>query len=184
MKVYEAAIKLWPQNGWAHYELGMTKMRDRMTDLGIKPKPVGDNPEIHTPEILAHYAESRKHDPLQTAAYQGLGENIVPRIQAAIRLRGVFEKGAKASPDKTATLAELITLSNDLQTAEQDELALEARLVAVIRRGGFRPEDHPFLTKSLRRLVSGDETEAVLNRLAGGVLVLRQIVAPEPGKAK
>ena len=181
MADYDAALKAWPQCGWAFYERGFTRMADRLDAM----KQAGANRdtfEIHTPEITSDFAESRRHNPFMINAYQGKAPNVRERILAII----AAEKGIKAVRDKGAKnpagADELILLSNQFQKAEQDELALVVRQMAVIRRGGFRPADHPFLTRSLQRLALGPITDDVLARLAGPAMVLRRLVEPEADK--
>ena len=176
---YEAAIKAWPQSGWAFYERGFTRMSDRVDAM----KRAGETPEtfeIHTPEVVDDFAESRRHDPFMIQAYQGSGAGVQDRFTAILRaveeFRALAGNDAKAPP----TVDALVALSDHLQAAEQDELALVVRQVAVGLRGGFRPVDHPFLTVSLKRLAPGEITQEVLDRLAGpGPLTLRSLVEPK-----
>jgi hypothetical protein len=70
-------------------------------------------------------------------------------------------------------------LATACQEAEIHELALAIRQILVARRGRYAPEDHPFIATSLRKLAPGTQTEAVIKRLAGGTLKVRQLVAPE-----
>lgn len=180
LKLYEEALRQWPQNGWCHYEIGMTRMMTRMEAA----EGGGEDTVIHTPEVVASYAESRRHDPFQVKAYQGSDPDVTSRLNAALRIGPLYKKIEKGGPTRPITLDEMIAFSNALQTAGQDELALVARQVAVIRRGDFRPEDHPFLTKGLRRLAPGDDTETVLKRMMGPPLSLRQLMVLEPNEGK
>jgi len=70
-------------------------------------------------------------------------------------------------------------LADSLQNANQHELALATRQILVSRRSSYAPADHPFITKSLQKLAPGKPTDETLERLAGGKLAFRQLIAPE-----
>lgn len=80
---------------------------------------------------------------------------------------------------------DLLKMSEILQLAEVDDLALVTRQISIVRRGRYTPEDHPFISKSLRRLVPGLQAEATIAKLAGAGLNTIQIFqAPVRGKAE
>jgi hypothetical protein len=58
------------------------------------------------------------------------------------------------------------------------DLALAACQVLVARRGRYHPNDHPFISKSLRELAPGPVTERVLERLAGEQVTALRLIAP------
>jgi tetratricopeptide (TPR) repeat protein len=181
---YREALAAWPQNGWAHYELGYTLYFQQLIAAGEK-LPAPDSIEVNTgrspsPAVAAAYAESRKHDPFQLKAYQGADP---------VAIRGFLALAEKGMPawqqiarqvDRPAKDAVLEQLAAACQEANNDELALTIRQVLVARRKDFAPVDHPFISTSLRKLAPGKQTEQTLKRLGGsGKLELRQLVAPE-----
>jgi hypothetical protein len=181
---YRAALALWPQNGWAHYEIGLTLVsRFELASVGEVTPPDSAVVAVNTgrknpPEVAAAFAAARRHDPLQVAAYQGSDPDVI---------RGFLALGKKGKPawNRLAQTAEPVVedrwihqAADAFQEAGIHDLALVLRQVLVARRGSYRPEDHPFIAASLRKLAPGRETEAVLKRLAGGRLAVRQLVEP------
>jgi hypothetical protein len=171
---YRKALLSWPQNGWASYELGLTMMTEPREDRIKKTKTVAG----HTLAVLDAFERARSHDPFQLGAYQGEPNVAGPRLTALReKVLPVWQKLNK--PGAHISDAELLTFSEGCQHAGIDELALVARQLVVIHRGRYRPDDHPFITKSLRRVAPGDETEAALRGLAGSKLKFRRLVEPE-----
>src|SRR5262249_12396290 len=70
-------------------------------------------------------------------------------------------------------------LAAGCQEAGAHELALAARQGVVARRGRDDPSDHPFIATGGRQLAPGKDTAALRERLKGGKLTVRQLVAPE-----
>jgi hypothetical protein len=129
--------------------------------------------------VKAAYARARLHDPFQIHAYQGGDKEVIQGLMALVKDgMPAWEKLLKAGQGKVDDEV-IATLGAVCQQAGSHELALAARSVLVARRGGFAPADHPFITTSLNKLVPGKQTEAVLKRLAGGELQLRQLIAPD-----
>jgi tetratricopeptide (TPR) repeat protein len=183
---YRSALALWPQNGWAHYEIGLTLVSRLELKTGGKATPpdtavvAANTGRKNPPEVVAAFAAARRHDPLQIAAYQGSDPDVI---------RGFMALGKQGKPawDRLAQTREPVVedqwihqAAAAFQEAGIHDLALVLRQVLVARRGSYRPEDHPFIAASLRKLAPGKETEAVLKRLAGGRLAVRQLVAPLP----
>lgn len=181
---YREALDIWPQNGWAYYELGFTLRTQQLIAAGEKLMPMGaartTTKVAFSPEVETAFAKSRHHTPFQYMAYQGhdqeviqgflaLGKKVVPAMKTLRR------DGNAAEKDRA-----LEQLAEGCQEAGAHELALVARQILVARRGRYDPADHPFIANSLRKLASGAQTEAVLKRLAGGRIAFRQLVATEP----
>jgi tetratricopeptide (TPR) repeat protein len=179
-KKYREALKIWPENGRAYYELGYTIRTQDMIAAGVKPEmpspgkmvfKANDKDEAKVPfsaQAKNANAQCRKYSPFMYEAYQGdnpttlqfvkaMGTDIIPALQGL----------AQPTNDAAATDRNLEQLAKGLQDAEQDELALLTRQVMVARRQGFLPVDHPFIVTSLRRLAPGADTETTLERLAG-----------------
>jgi hypothetical protein len=100
------------------------------------------------------------------------------RGRAAIdQLRNTIGSGTSDKmPDQV-----LVAFAEACQGAAAHEYALVARQVIVARRGRFDASDHPFFSTSLRALAPGDETETVLERLAGAQLHMA-LLTPRPTK--
>jgi tetratricopeptide (TPR) repeat protein len=185
LKKYEAALALCPQNGHAHYEWGLTFRQQKWAAAGlaVEAKPgkiiVDDKRRLTPAEAAAAFAKARRHDPFQWHAYQGDDKEVVNSLRPFLD-KGMrnWEKITKAHP-KLVEDPVIAGLSEGLQVGQCHDLALVTRQIVVARRGGYAPEDHPFLTTSLRKLAPGDDTEEVLKRLGGFALKFRQLIAPE-----
>ncbi|WP_395745574.1 hypothetical protein [Prosthecobacter sp.] len=166
---YDAALRLWPLNGWAAYERGTT--------LRIRDKD-------DTEEVVKAFAQSREIQPFQFHAWQGSKKDIPGMVEMMTEMPGLWEPSQK-SIKHMMTQEELLKMSEILQLAEVDDLALVARQIYIVRRGRYAPEDHPFISKSLRRLAPGVQAEATIAKLAGAGLTTTQIYkAPVPGRAE
>jgi tetratricopeptide (TPR) repeat protein len=183
---YDEALAAWPQNGFAHYEIGYTIYAQALVAAGEKPPTPGNvivNGKRELPvKTLAAYAKARQHDPLQFMAYQGGDPAVIDGFRAlAGRGLPVWQKLVK-SPESQIDDAALKDLAEACQDAGIHELGLVVRQVMVARRGRYSPPDHPYFTTGLRKLAPGGQTDALLERLATGVLKVRQVVVPEPEK--
>jgi hypothetical protein len=184
LKKHAAAIAICPQNGFAHYEWGLTKRQLEWTEAGFKPELkngqllVNAGPKTSKP-VAAAFAQARRHDPFQWRAYQGEDKDAIEGLMILLK-KGMpnWEKLANAR-GKLVDDDVIQELSEGAQGAHVDELSLALRQIVVARRGRFAREDHPFIAASLRRLAPGETTEAVLARLAGKDVSLRQLIAPE-----
>ncbi len=179
MKQYEEAVAVWPQNAWAHYEIGFAFLAREMEADGEKIElgtvSVNRNPRW-SEKPAPHFAEARRHDPFRWRAYQGTDQRVIAAfLTLTERVLPAWEKilQGRVSDDVLAEFA------SGCQAAGLDELALVARQVLVARRGRFDPSDHPFIAKSLRRLAPGEVTEVTLERLASERLPFRQLIKPE-----
>jgi hypothetical protein len=154
---YDAALKIWPRNSWALYEKGFSVY----VNEGVKK---GD---AELPALVRNlYARSRKVDPFQWSAWQGTVREI-PGMQEMWQVaRPLWEESLK-DLNYRMNDDELEKFADTLQLAQVDDLALVARQILIQHRGRYAPEDHPFISRSLRRLVPGDRTEATLAKLAG-----------------
>jgi hypothetical protein len=184
VKKYQAALAIWPQNGLAHYELGLTLRQQEWVAAGEKlPKPgsVAVNSKLkHSAEVDVCFAQSRRHDPFQINAYQGDNKEVIAGFMSLSKSgmpawQKLTKNRAEQQPDDV-----LKQLAASCQEAGIHDLALAIRQMVVARRNTFRPEDHPFITVSLNKLAPGETTDITLKRLAGGTLSLRQLIAPDP----
>lgn len=187
LKKHEAALQLCPQNGFAHYEWGLTRRQQEWKAAGIEPAKktgvtVNEGP-LTSKEVAAAFARARKHDPFQWKAYQGDDRETIDGLMVLLK-KGMpnWDKLLKTQPQLVKDQV-LFDLAEGLQGARQDELALVARQIVVARRGQFAPEDHPFIALSLRRMAPGEAVDLALERLAGGKIAFRQIIAAEKSVA-
>jgi tetratricopeptide (TPR) repeat protein len=182
VKKYRQQLALWPQDGWAAYELGLALYYQQEIAAGRKPPRLGsmqiNQGSPPSPEVAALYAQARRHDPFQYNAYQGADPEIVNQALAMFKeCRPQWEKLSKA--DEVLDRQVVERFSTSCQEAGVDELALVARQVVVARRGRYSPTDLPFISTSLRRLAPGPPVEAVIKRLAEpGPLEFKQLVVP------
>ena len=165
---YDAALRLWPLNGWAAFERGMTfRIRDGEGD-----------------PVKQAFAQARRIQPFQWHAWQGTVKELPGMLSIHKVVHPIWEKSL-ADIRYVMTVAELESMSEALQEAEIDDLALVARQILIVRKGRYMPEDHPFISKSLRRLVPGKQAETTIGKLREGVFKAIQIFkAPTPGEAK
>jgi hypothetical protein len=187
---YREALKVWPQNGWAYYELGYTLRIQQLIAAGEPPDtPEGDKITLrvdnpvdlkvkHSSEVIDAFAKSRRYDPFLYEAYQGkdqeliLGHFVLERsILPALKLSEAHDAGAVDQA--------LQFLAESCQGIGIHDFALIARQIIVARRGRYHFVDHPFIVTSLRKLAPGPDTEAVLERLAGGNTAFYRFVASE-----
>lgn len=185
VKKYREALRVWPQNGWACYELGFTIRTEEWAASGEKPSPlnsiqVNDRAKAKfSSEVKAAFADSRRYTPFQFMAYQGDDQAVIQGFLALVKkvqpaMKTLAEAGDPASVDQA-----LQRVSEGCQEASVHEMALVSRQILVTRRGRYDPSDHPFIATSLRKLAPGPETEAVLKRLAGEKIAFRQLIATE-----
>jgi len=169
LEKYDAALRLWPLNGWAAYERGTT--------LRIRDK--GD-----TEQVVQAFAQSRKIQPFQFHAWQGINKDIPGMMEMLTQLPELWQPSLQ-DIKQVMEPEDLLKISEILQLAEVDDLALVARQIYIVRRGPYMPEDHPFIAKSLRRLHPGPQAETTIAKLGGAGLTLTQIFkAPVPGEEK
>ncbi len=186
LRKYDEALAACPQNGFAYYEIGYTIYVQSLVAAGEKPPAPGTvivNGKQELPaKTKAAYAKARHHEPLQYTAYQGDDKAVIDGIRALVA-RGlpVWQKLAK-EPEKRVDDKTLQEFAEACQEAGIHELGLATRQVMVARRGRYAPSDHPYFTASLGKLAPGEQTDALLKRLATGVLNLRQLVVPEKEK--
>jgi hypothetical protein len=151
---YDAALKVWPRNGWALYEKGYSI---RMLETKKSDLP---------PVVVGLFARSREVDPFQWHAWQGVVKEIPGLIEMQRDARPIWDK-TMGDLNYRMRDEELSKLASTLQLARVDDLALIVRQIMIHRRGRYAPEDHPFISESLRRLAPGDRTEATLAKLSG-----------------
>ena len=183
IKKYDEALAIWPQNGFAHYERGLS-LRALQFNLEGEKVPPPDSVFINSgkknsPPVTAAYTESRRHDPFQLKAYQGDDPEVLRGFQSLLKKgfpawRKVLAQFPKPVDDQT-----LEDLGVSCQEAGIHELALTIRQIQVARRGRYAPGDHPFITTSLKKLAPGKPTDEALDRLSKGTLKLLLLVEPE-----
>ncbi|HEY5312736.1 MAG TPA: hypothetical protein VIK18_09450 [Pirellulales bacterium] len=183
-KKYRQQLALWPQDGWAAYELGLTLYFQQELAAGRKPPAVGslqiNQGSPASPEVAGWYARARRHDPFQFNAYQGGDPDTIQKSIAMFKeCRSDWEKLAKATGPVDRQVIE--RFSEACQRAGIDALALVARQVVAARRGRYSPVDFPLITASLRSLAPGPAVEAIIKRLPDRKPAeFLQLIAPEP----
>lgn len=158
---YDAALRLWPLNGWASYERGTTL---RLT--------LGGDSEV----VVKAFAECRRSQPFQFPAWQGVVKEVPGMERMLIELPDLWKPSLKDIKFVMPT-DDLRKMSEILQEAEVDDLALVTRQIYIARRGRYLAADHPFIARSLRRLVPGKQAETTLAKLAGANFMATQIIA-------
>jgi tetratricopeptide (TPR) repeat protein len=185
VKKYREALRLWPQNGWAWYELGFTIRTQQWAAAGVKTAPLNSvriNDTVtakFSPEVAAAFADSRRHTPFQFMAYQGGDQAVIQGFMALVQKVQPAMKTLGEANDQATVDQALQQLAEGCQEAGIHEMALVCRQILVARRGRYDRSDHPFIAASLRKLVPGPETEAVLKRLSGAHAAFRQLIATE-----
>ena len=165
LRNYEDAIAAWPQNGFAHYEIGYTNYVQALVAAGEKPPVQGAvivNGKKDLPaKTRAAYAKARQHDPLQYMAYQGDERAVIDGFMAlAAKGMPVWQKLAK-DVEKKIDVKALQEFAEGCQEAGIHELGLAVRQIMVARRGRYAPSDHPYFTTSLQKLAPGEQTDAL-----------------------
>ena len=84
----------------------------------------------------------------------------------------------KHVPDET-----LEQLAAALQESGTHDLALVARQVLIARRGQYDRSVHPFISTSVKKLATGEEIDALLERLGSDRLEAWQIFRPQPANS-
>ena len=183
MKEYQAAIALWPQNGFAHYEIGNTLREQQTSKAGEKKLPpnsvIVNGGVKNSPEVDAAFAKARKYDPFQLKAYQGTDKEVLRGLMALAKTGMPAWQKLASNPEKKQSDKVLEDFADACQVAGIHDLALVTRQILVARRKDYAPADHPFISKSLRELAPGEQSETVLKRLATGTITVRQLVVPE-----
>jgi tetratricopeptide (TPR) repeat protein len=168
LKKYQEALSVWPQNGLAYYESGFTLMMQR-----------GGGPE-HSKDTVDAFANARRHDPFQTAAYQGSNQDLIHGMMSLVKDGMPVWKKMTENSDKMVEDESVQQFAQACQDAGIHDLALALRQVLVARRGRYDPSDHPFITTSLHKLAPGVPTETALKQLAGQSMEARQLVEIDP----
>lgn len=150
---YDAALKVWPRNGWALYEKGFSvRMHEKRKD--------------DLPPMAANlFARSRAVNPFQWTAWQGTVKDI-PGLREMHEVAKPLWENSLQDMNFLMSDAELEKFADTLQLAGVDDLALVTRQILIQHRGRYVPADRTFIATSLRRLVPGDRTEVTLTRLA------------------
>ena len=153
IKKYRDALAVWPQNSFAHYELGLTLRAMAMEAKGEKVPKSGltiqpGDKGLKLPEVQQHFTGSRRHDPLRWEAYQGGEPGILPRL---IALQECVKRWEPIASSRGQIVADgvLVRFSEACQKAGIQELALVARQLVVSRQGNLGRADHTFISASL-----------------------------------
>ncbi len=179
---YDAALKLWPNTGWTHYERGFTLRMMALKALLEKAGP-GKEAEVpkpeDPPEVVRAFAKARQHDPFQLAAYQGSDPAVIKGLSALAKK--VKPAWMKVEENSAAALtdAELQTFAEGCQDAGIHDYALVAHGVVVARRGKYLPADLVWISESLAAAAPGVATEKALQALEGKELQLMTLVPIE-----
>jgi hypothetical protein len=184
IKTYRDALAVWPQNSFAHYELGLTLRAVAMEANGDKIPKSGLTIEsgdkgLKLPEVEQQFAMSRRHDPLRWEAYQGSEPNILPRLIALQECVKAWEPIASSRGQIVAD-GVLVRFSEACQNAGIHDLALVARQLVVSRQGNLGRADHTFISTSLRALAPGSITESTLKFLDNPRIELRELISADP----
>lgn len=167
---YDAALSLWPRNGWASYERGLTIMaRDKTLESDL---------------VKEAFARCRRLQPFQWAAWQGR-EAEVPGMEKMQTVVRPYWDQSLQDINHFMPASDLLKLSEALQEAEVDDLALVVRQIYIFHQHGYSPDDLRFIATSLRRLAPGVRTEQTLERMSKkGVplAILADESAPIPKK--
>ena len=88
---YREVLKIWPQNGWAYYELAYTMRTQEVIAAGEKPQLPTEGLAVQvnsavkvplSPEVKAVYVQSRHHSPFMYAAYVSDEQDVIPAFCA------------------------------------------------------------------------------------------------------
>jgi TPR repeat len=169
---YREAQTLCPTNGWTHYEMGLTVATKAQVARGEAPDKLGTvkvNVESnYTPDVMAAFAEARRHDPLQLMAYQGSDPEVIKGYMAIVNQ---VVPAAKALRKEGITKVEeydaIQDISEGLSEAGVHDLAIFARQLMVSHRNSYDSTDYPIIAAGLRKLAPGSAIEEILTRLAG-----------------
>ena len=159
------ALLLWPQNGFAHYEMGHTL------------RAMSGKVDQFDAVVVKSFAQARRYQPMLMAGWQG-SKKLVPGMEAMHTAVIPYWENSLKSLDYQMKDADLEAFAKALQEAEVDDLALVSRQVLIHRRGRYLPADQPFIATSLRRMVPGPETEATLKRLSAEPLMMTRLSIP------
>jgi tetratricopeptide (TPR) repeat protein len=180
---YEESLALWPQNGFAFYEVGYLKYFQELAAAGKELPKAGavilDGANAPSAEVAAIYAISRRHDPFQINAYSGADKEAIAALLVLVRKAMPVWSRMMANVKKQVSDKDLANLAAACQEAGIHDLALTLRGGLVARRGRYAPEDHPFIAGSLSKLAPGEPTEDALKKLAGPVAKVLPLVTPE-----
>lgn len=148
---FEAALRLWPRNGWAEYERGLSI--------------VAREKNLDSPPVKEAFARGRRLNPFQWAAWQGREEEVPGLDKMQTVARPLWEEALK-DINHVMPPEDLLKLSEALQEAEVDDYALVVRQIYIFHEHGYSPNDYEFIAKSLRRLAPGVRTAQTLERMS------------------
>jgi hypothetical protein len=186
-KKYREALTIWPQSGWAHFELAYTIRCQEIVAAGEKPTPPGQMLTPTSPEMKvkmsaqakAEYGQCRRYSPFMQGAYHLDEPELLRGATALVEEVLPANKDLANTRDPAAIDRDIEQWAKGCQDAGLHDLALLGRQILVARRGQYAAVDHPFIVTSLRRLVPGPDTEDVLERLAGAKSACYRLIATE-----
>ncbi len=179
---YAQALQVLPQSGRAWYELGQTIMIS-----GLSPDyddsetegsgATGDSAVLTELSDAEAYLRARQHDPFLWQAYQGKAEQV--KLLRVV-VGDIIPTWQRFRSDPRMRLADedLAAFAEGCQRAGLHDLALVTRQAVIARRGSYAPEDHLFISTSLRAHAPGKQTEAALAALAGERLAAAALASP------
>lgn len=169
LEKYDQALAEWPANGWAAYERGLTL---RMKALAEVEAPLategltgpGEDLPSDPPEVIAAFAQARRHDPFQIMAYQGEDPQIVARLMTLVRVGLPIWETIRKQPDSPVTREQLRDLSEACRDAEIPDFAVGVRQQLLARNFRLHPDDTVLVARCLRQLAPAS-VDLVLARL-------------------
>ncbi len=188
VRKYRTALKLCPQNGWTSCQLACALRAQLRIARGEPPdKPGAVSAEANlrdSPEVIAAFAEARRHDPFLSMAYQGFRPDMLKAFRIMTeRVAPAWKTLREKAITRDVEYYTLNELSEAFQEVGAYDLALLGRQLMAARRNSYDPDDYPILAASLRKLAPGEQIEKLLIRLRGekGVepLVMRPFITQE-----
>lgn len=144
VKKFREVLRIWPQSGWAHYELGYTLSENG--EGGKAPR---------------HFEASRLHSPLRLESYQGSDQKVL-RGNLSLRRDGLPAwQSIISSLHSDATEEVFLRFAKACQEASIYDLALAAHQVVVARRGFYNASDLQFIRTTLQQMHTEDVFEGL-----------------------
>lgn len=147
IKIYKEVLASWPQEGWAHFELGQSVRAQQM-----KKDPA-------TAQLSnEHHAACRRHNPRMWKAWQGSGKVLEGLRGLKLKMLPAWAK-MEQGKELPAAFGDIAA---GAQQAELHSIAILARMLAADHQGKAGEGYHAFMAKSLRALAPGEAIEALL----------------------
>lgn len=184
LKKYDEAKTLCPTNGSTYYEIGYTlriKAQIARGETPGKPGTLKINEDPHdSKEVIAAFAEARRHDPLLNMAYQGTDPEVNKGFVAIVReVTPAWKALREEGISKEAEYQALGDLSKGLSEAGIHDLAILSRQMMAAHRNSYDATDYPIFAAGLRKLAPGAVIDELLGQLAGKYGKFRPITKQE-----